>query len=414
MNRFIAPLLVALACNVGLSRPATARESGAPQEAITRARITALLREAPAARVAASEANVSKAVTTAAGVLSLDNPVLSGLGGIRYNPDGERFLAATATLSWPVDVAGQRGSRIDAAKAGERAAVALQEQQARQILQGLLLQHALVLRGDRQIELASTRLAVTERFLAAAERRRTAGSVPELDVTLASLQEKQDRAARAAAIGVRDADRATFLSLLGMPGKSATAAGDLVPSATVPELSVLLAEVSQRPDVRAARAAVDAAELTNARERAARFPTINVLAQYERDEGANIGQLGLAIPLPLLNPNSTDVARTGAEIDVARARAEAVAVQAEGEIRRLYARYVATKQALEALRPATALTTQAVELAARGYELGEGDLASVLLVRREAVAAQAGLLDAEHAHANATIELLVSVGRVPQ
>ena len=60
------------------------------------------------------------------------------------------------------------------------------------------------------------------------------------------------------------------------------------------------------------------------------------------------------------------------------------------------------------------LASQAVDLATRGYELGENDLASVLLVRREAIEAQAALLDAEHTHAAAKIELLVAAGRLPR
>jgi outer membrane protein, heavy metal efflux system len=87
---------------------------------------------------------------------------------------------------------------------------------------------------------------------------------------------------------------------------------------------------------------------------------------------------------------------------------------AAGQVKELHARYVATKKALDAVEPIAALVAQAAALSTRGYELGENDLAGVLLVRREAIEAQAAHLEAEHAHANAKIELMVASGRVPQ
>jgi cobalt-zinc-cadmium efflux system outer membrane protein len=66
------------------------------------------------------------------------------------------------------------------------------------------------------------------------------------------------------------------------------------------------------------------------------------------------------------------------------------------------------------LAPTAALASRAVNLATRGYELGENDLASVLLVRREAIEVEETLLETQHAHAIVKIELLILAGRVPQ
>ena len=123
---------------------------------------------------------------------------------------------------------------------------------------------------------------------------------------------------------------------------------------------------------------------------------------------------GLSVPLPILNANRAGVVTSRAEADAARARLDATRTEAAGALRQLRARHDATRRALEALAPTVVLVQQAVALATRGYELGENDLASVLLVRREAVDAQTALLEAEYAHANAKIELLVAAGKVPQ
>ena len=141
---------------------------------------------------------------------------------------------------------------------------------------------------------------------------------------------------------------------------------------------------------------------------------MNVLAQYERDDGANIGLVGLAIPIPLLNANRVEVATSAAEIDAAEARMAQSLLVAGGQSQELYARYLATKAAMDALAPTEALATRAVNLATRGYELGENDLASVLLVRREAIQVQAALLEVQHGHSAVKIELLVMAGRIPR
>jgi len=383
------------------------------EEPLTRQRVAELVKVAPATRVTQSEVGVSGAAVTAAGTLSLENPVVSGLGGVRFNPDGSRPFNGVATVSWPVDLGGKRGARREAAEAEYRAAGAEARSQERRLLVGALLQHALVLRDERQVAIAAARHALSERVYAAAQRRRAAGSAPELDVALAAMQEKRDASAEESASGARAADKLGLLTVLGLnddPG----VVGSLVPDGDVPALAVFTKGVEQRAEVRAAAAALDAAQATAERERAKRWPTLNVLGQYERDDQANIGLIGFAIPLAVLNANRAEVATSAAQVQAARSRMTRSRIDAAGQVRELYARYTATKAAVDSLAPTEALATRAVALATRGYELGENDLTSVLLVRREAVEAESALLEAQHAHAAVKIELLVNAGSVPQ
>src|SRR5690242_4437058 len=97
-------LILSALTGVLVLSPVAARAQGVP---LTRARIVELARAAPAMRVAQSEAGVARAVASVAGALSLDNPVLQGLGGVRWNPDGGRPFSAQAQLSWPVDLGGR-------------------------------------------------------------------------------------------------------------------------------------------------------------------------------------------------------------------------------------------------------------------------------------------------------------------
>lgn len=381
--------------------------------ALTRQRVAALVHAAPAARVARAEVSVSRAAVTAAGVLSLENPVVSGVGGVRFNADGTRAFNGVATLSWPVELGGQRAARVEAAKAESRAVTGVAEAGQRNLLLAALLRHADVLRDQRQLAIATERHALAERLYAAAQRRRAAGGVPELDVALAALQERRDASARAKAAGDREADRVALFTLLGS-SDSPEVEGSLVPEGEPQALGQLVKGNEQNLEVRAAAAALDAARARASRERAARFPTISVLAQYERDDRANIGLIGLAVPLPVLNANRAEVLTSSAALATAKARTEQSRAQANGQVKELYARYLATRAAMDTLAPTAALATRAVNLATRGYELGENDLASVLLVRREAVEAEEALLETQHAHAVVKLELLTLAGKVPQ
>lgn len=392
---------------------ARARADG-EETSLTRRRVAELVKAAPATRVTQFEAAVFGAAVTAAGVFSLDNPVISGLVGSRFNPDGSRPLSGQATLSWPIDLGGQRGARVEGAKAQHRAALASAESGNRRILLGVLLQHQLVLRDEREVALFTDRHALSQRFYAAAQRRQAAGGVPELDVALAAMQEKQDASSKASAEGAREADLLALLALLGLSSPPSIVEGPLVPEEDPPPLAVLMQTVDQRVEVRAATAALDAAQAQATRARTARWPTVSLQGQYERDDGADIAMIGLAIPIPVLNANRAEVATSAAEVDAAEARAVQSRVMVEGQLKELYARYLATKAAMDSLAPAEALASRAVSLATRGYELGENDLPSVLLVRREAIAVQAALLEAQHAHATAKIELLVTAGKDPQ
>lgn len=400
----------ALATAVCLLLASSAR---AQSPALTRQRVAELVQLAPAAQVTSAEVGASRAAVTAAGVLSLENPVVSGLGGVRFNPDGSRAFNGVATVSWPVDVGGKRGARLDAAKSDNRAAIGLADAEARGLLVAALLQHAAVLRDQRQLAIATARHTLTERLFAAAQRRRAAGNVPELDVALAAMQEKRDASAAATAAGDRDGDQLVLLTMLGLTD-AAPVEGTLVPPGEPQALAVLVKQSDQHADVRAATASLDAAQAKSSRERAGRWPTISILAQYERDDHANIGLLGLAVPLPVLNANRSEVLTSGAELSTAKARLVQSRTRASGKVKELYARFVATKAAMDALAPTAALATRAVDLATRGYELGENDLQSVLLVRREAIEVEAALLETEHAHAVVKIELLTLAGQVPQ
>lgn len=403
-------LRVALLATLFATGPARAE----PVE-LTRGALVELLQQAPRARVAEAEAQRAKASAEAAGALSLENPTLSALGGLRLNPDGSKPFAGQATLAWPVELGGKRDDRRAAARAEEAETRGESAATKQRLLLGALLEHAAALRDQAELGIAESRRDNSERVLASAERRRAAGSVTPLDVSLATLQRGRDAAAVESARGERDAAVARLQAALGLPAAAEPrVVGTLVPEDEPPPLDALLLRVDERAEVRAARDQLTAAHARARREHSAAAPTVSVLAQYERDDGANIASLGLSIPLPLLNTNRQARASASGETSVAEARLAAVRASAIGELKALYARYEATRRARATLAPTAQAAKEAIALAVRTYELGEGDLASVLLVQREALEAERVLLETEYAHAAAKLELLVALGRVPR
>ncbi len=385
----------------------------APAALLTRARLVELLRYAPDTRAGDASVAVSRSALAASGAAA-ENPLLSGLGGVRLNPDGGRPFAASATLSWPVELGGKRDARRGAAEAENREARASNDAVNRQLLLRALLEHAAALRDAAQLKIAEARLENSTRVLASAERRRAAGSVPPLDVALATLQRGRDAALAATAAGDREASLVRLQALLGLPASTPTeVGGPLVPELEPPPLPALLHRLDERVEVRAAGARVHAAKARAARERSLGSPTVSVLAQYERDDGSNVALVGLAVPIPVLSTNQLGKATSSAEVGAAQARLVAARATASGELRALYVRYEATLRARAALAPTAAAAKESMALATRAYELGEGDLASVLLVHREALEAERALLETEHAHAVARLELLVAVGSTP-
>lgn len=403
------PAVVSVLACLLVVLPANAQET-----TLTRPRIAQLLEQAPVTRTTHAQVAVAQAAVTAAGVLSLENPLLSGLGGLRFNEDGTRRFAGTATLSWPIDTGGKRSTRKQAAAAEHHEARLSGEAQRRSLLLEAFIQHATVLRDQHLLAIARAREANTQRVLASALRRRQAGSVPQLDVSLATLQTGRDAAAALAAAGERDASLLRLTAMLGVPPDTITAAGgSLVPDGEPPQMAVMLRAIDQRADVRSATARVQAAQARANRERAAGAPTISLLAQYERDEAANIALLGVAVPLPILNANAVSKATSAAEVQLSKAEHLTAQKQAEAQTRELYTRYHATKRARDALARSAIAAKEAVALAVRAYELGEGDLASVLLVHREALEAERAAIEVEYAHAIAKLELLIVMGRIP-
>ncbi len=382
-----------------------AAPSTADARPVTRADVARMVPLAPEARAARARSSGMSDAASKSGVLSLQNPELYGQAGPRID-SGAAQLAINAGLSVPVDLFGQRATRKDAAAAEATAAAAAARQSTLAPLREGLVLHAEALAAKARAEVFARRLELVEQLVTAADRRRKAGEVAENDVALVRLQLSRERAAAAELEGENQSLAHRLAAILALPeGEMADAVGPLVPvegvtSSGAPTTAVAAAEAQRQ----AARARL-------AREEAAGRPTVSLLGNYELDSGAHIITGGIGIPLPFYGVNDAQVAVARGEAAAADLEVIGVRRNVSGQLASLRARVGATRKALDAIRPAAAEAQEIVARAQRAYAAGESDLPTLLLIRREALETELGVVDAELGHALAKLDLLLAQGR---
>jgi len=353
------------------------------------------------------------------------NPELSaGAGprrdGVAHSTDVE------VSLSQRIEVFGQRGARIDAARAEREAAEKRLASRRVAVAAEVRSAFARVLAADQLVALAREDQAVARDAVRAVERRFELGGVSQLDVNAARAE--GGRAARAVAVATRRAAaaRAELRTLLGSdPGAPLELAGELPRPAGATSLdadALGRRALESRADLAAARhelAAAEAEQRVAAREA---LPVPAIGARYSREEGADIVLGTLTFDLPLFNRNQAERGVASAR----RARAVAELAAAERRVREdvflAVARVDTAREAALAFEGDALAGAEAnVMLATRAYEAGKIGLAELLLIRRSAVEARRDHLEAleELADAEATLaravgsERLVAGGRAP-
>jgi cobalt-zinc-cadmium efflux system outer membrane protein len=347
-----------------------------------------------------------------------ENPELE----VEYGTDaptqaqGERRLSVA--LSQTLEVAGQRGLRV------ERAEAALAAARARRRAVELSVARE-VADAAVEWERLSSHAMLAEEVLAAARvleeasaRRFAAGDAPEVERNTAVLERARAEARAALARAEVASARAALNRRLG---RSPTAAVSLAlaPVAVPSELR------AEQPEVVAARSEAEAARAEVDLLRRERIPDPTVSLGYERETrpeehatGADLhtGAMLMArisVPLPLWDRNQAELAAARARRSAREAERESR--EREGEVERVSAReaYEAARAAQAALAAALPGVERNLSLIQRAYEAGELGLDALLLSRDRAFAARGEAIDAAAALARARSALLRASGLMP-
>ncbi len=340
----------------------------------------------------------------------------------RFNPQidgavGSRFGAADTTVDWSVgarqwlEIGGQRGRRIDGARAGVDVAEAQADNAERLLLRDVGLAFVQALYWGRRVELAQENLRIAEEIARVARRRHEVGDTGGLEESVASLSLTRTEIGRAQVQAALGQAQGRLKILLGLEADAQVSLqGDLRQFGMSAEV-VARADVSGRPDLRALTASIRRAESEAELGRAARIPNIALGADYSREEEANIIQGSLTVTLPFFDHGQGTTAisqarraRIETELHGEWRRAEIEIETARGTFRRLSAaarhfeeRGLATLERSERVATAT-------------YEAGAIPLGGLLAVRGELVQAKLDYSDLLLGVAIARVELTASTG----
>jgi cobalt-zinc-cadmium efflux system outer membrane protein len=258
------------------------------------------------ARIAESQA----ALVTAA---ARPNPTFSITPGIP-----SPYLLS-ADLSFPLETAGKRGYRIQAARSLDQAArfdLADSAWTVRSELRSALLEYLL---ASETLDLLRSEAKVRGNQVTILDQRFSVGEIPRLEAELARAELSRTRLAVIAAEGQVEAARTALAAAIGIP---AAGLGDArfswegmntPPGADAFSLQQIQRDaVLNRLDVRSALARYAAAEAGLQLEIAKQYPDIDIGPGYTYEEGRSFFTVGFTAVIPLFDRNQGPIAEAEA------------------------------------------------------------------------------------------------------
>lgn len=367
---------VAVALLLLFARPAPAE----PLSLDLRTSVARARERAPEAIAAAARIGEARARRAGAAIRFTQNPELEVGGGARLGDP--RSLALEARIAQSLEL-GRRGPRIDAAEAGLAHAQAVTEAELRGVTFAVADAFLDARVADLAIDLAQRTTELATRAAGAAERRRKAGDITDLDVNLAKVALGRSRSALEAA----RAERADAVGRLGAlvgarPDDAITLVGDLRPEPLA--LDALRAGVPARADVRAIDAEARAARAEGALAAATGRPDLGLWASYQLDETDSIVLGGLSVTLPLWNRAQGDKAVARAKLRQAERERAAVVGAASRQLADAFEAYLRARDALEVFEhdvvPALADSEALLE---KSIDAGQIAVADYLVARQQ-------------------------------
>jgi cobalt-zinc-cadmium efflux system outer membrane protein len=346
-----------------------------------------------------------------AGVLQAD---VSGRG----NP-----TELVASVAVPVQIGGQRGARIDAASAARSVAEATFEEYLRR-LRGAAADayidalHARLTRARKQATLQSLKELVRVN-----ELRFAAGDIGESMLIQSRVEEEQFQAEVLSAEGdLRGADLA-LLQLLGAEGAPlCDAALDVRGSMEAAAqrafaLRPLLSAANrERPDVLAARLAIDASARQLALARANRVPDLNVGVGYVHffasgaTPPAEVLTATLSVPLPFSKVYRGELDAAAHAVEQSRRSSEGLNLSVETGVRAALASFEANAARVALYRGILPKADAVLAKTLFNYQRGGASLVEVLVAQRTDNDVHLAYGDALAATAHALVALELASG----
>jgi cobalt-zinc-cadmium efflux system outer membrane protein len=349
-------------------------------------------RHAPVLQIASGRKGLGTAAAEGASPLLAENPELEIGAGPRFGRAGNRDYDVTASLRQPIEIAGQRGRRLEVARRlSERLDAAFAVTQ-RELRRQITLAYRAATVARERVRLARDLVSFAEEMLEIARRRLTAGEATVIDLRIAEGDAARARQTEISSEQEVQAARLTLCELTGWALESPPLIpAGLNPAGKLPELRVALDRaVQQHPELRVKQAtlAEARAEAELAGREAWPTPTLGVTFTREGrsngpDEEVAHTVLGtIALPLPLWQRNQGERARVLVEADLALRDQVATAHVLRARIARSHAELAAATARLNLITSAITPSLEgSLELLRRGFAAGEIALLDVAVAR---------------------------------
>jgi len=346
------------------------------------------------------------------------NPEIGGGAGQRRFDGGGSEVQPFASLSLEVEIAGQRGKRIDEAERNlTRVEAEIADTQRRVLAQvretfyrSLFLDRRLGL--FREVEELNRRLGD-----ASSERFRT-GEIAKTEANLAVVRYSQSRKETLSAERDLANTRRELERLLGLePSSTIRLAGSLAAAHRQLALEPLLqAALDARPDLRASDseiARIDAQTALTKRQIVPN-PTVSFLYDTEAEvEGALDHILGgaISIPIPVFDRNQAELTALSAARAQAVYERDSTKLAIETEVRDAYRAYQAAIESVRVFETdAVDRVTETFRFIEISYREGKIDLLQLVVVQNDLVGVQFSYLDSLWEYWAASIALERAVG----
>src|SRR5258708_34073313 len=281
----------------------------------------------------------------------------------------------------PIETAGKRGHRIQAARSLDQAARFDLADSAWKVRSGVRIALLNYLLAARRLDLLRSEETIRGDQVNILEQRFSVGEIPRPEVDLSRIEFSKTHLAISTAEGQFAGAKATLAASIGIPVRSLQGLDfswsdlDSPPNAeSLPPEQIQREAVLNRLDVRRSLAQYAAAEADLQLEISKQYPDIQIGPGYTYEEKNNFFTLGLSTTLPIFNRNQGPIA----EAEARRKESAAAFLEKQAQViagsERALALYIAAlKELTEADQSLRKLQDDHLQMMQQAVRLGEED-----------------------------------------
>ena len=292
---------------------------------------------------------------------------------------------------------GKTGSTVDQARAGARAANAVLVQTRQTVVQNVKTAYFSLLQAQRLVRVAQDNLSLTELNLKSAQGFYDVGTKPKSDVTLAEVQVANARVVLIQARNQVDLGQTILVNAIGIETTAPLDIEDILTYDPVSlDLRTLLQEaLTNRPELRQARAQIEAAQAQLAGAKAGYLPTVTATGLYGGASGdpalhetwSITGNLSWNLFQGFLT--ASQVRETTALAAAARANYTTQELQVRLDVEQAYFTVVAASESVGATDKEVQSAQENLQLAQGRYDAGVGTILDLTTAQVALSSAQA-------------------------